>query len=72
MRRRPTCKYTYFKRQSFRIGLGLVNADTPVKLVMEADLLVRDLIVSGQLHPVHTQVGMHDTRLIDVFGIYLG
>jgi len=50
----------------------MVDADAAVDLVVDADLLVQPVLISGQLHPVHSQVGMADAGTLSALGVDLG
>ena len=65
-------KTAHFQRLTQFIRLRLMDADAPVDLVMDTDFLVHFIIIACELHPVHAQIGIHDARLLRVFGIHLG
>jgi hypothetical protein len=49
----------------------MMHADAAVDLVVEADLPVRHVPVSGKLHAVHAEIGMPPARPKGVFGVDL-
>src|SRR5437868_2358619 len=64
-------EYTYFERGSFLICFALMYANAPMYLVMQANFFVGFIFIAGELNAVHSEVGIHDARLIHIFCINL-
>lgn len=43
-------------------GLLMVDTDPAMELVMQTDLLVGDVFVTGELDPIHTEIAMGQVR----------
>ena len=43
-----------------------MNADAPMDLVVHANLVGR-VLVTVQLNPIHTKVGLHDSGVVRIF-----
>ncbi|MNV58576.1 hypothetical protein D3C71_1509620 [compost metagenome] len=71
MRWRSADKAAHFKRFSLSIGSFLMHADTAVNLIMNANLFIELIIITIQLNTVHPQIGVHNARLVWIFGIHL-
>src|SRR5690606_21139308 len=71
MRRVPSYKAAYFKRNPLAICFGLVDANAAVYLIMKAGLFIELIVVTGKLYAIHTQVGIHNAGLLNILGIYL-
>ena len=50
----------------------MVDADAPVDLVMKANLPVGNVLVSGELDPVHSQVRPGQAGMVGILGVDLG
>src|SRR6185503_16994131 len=47
-------------------------ADSSMKLVVQARLIIRDIIVATHLYAVHPKVCVHNSGFINIFRLYLG
>ena len=59
----------HLERQAAGQRRRMMNADAAMELVMEPDLAVGQVVVAGQLHPVHAEVRPGRSRLIRVLGV---
>ncbi len=48
-----------------------MDADAAVDLIVQTDLAVGLILVAGELHPVHAQVGMPPAGTVGVFRVHL-
>ena len=53
-------------------GGAVMDTNSSVDLVVEADLLVGLVLVAAQLYAVHAQVAFHGAGAVDVLGVDLG
>ena len=71
MRRRAADEDVDAERHAARDRRGVVHADAAVDLVVQADLAVRLVLVAGELHAVHAQVGVPPAGPVGVLGVDL-
>src|SRR6056297_1577471 len=72
MGRRAAYEYGDAKRPAPLKRIGVVYADIPAKLVMEADFPVLPIFIAPNLNPVHTEIRMHDARFFRILRVDLG
>ena len=52
-------------------GGRVMDPNPPMNLIVESDLLVEEVLVARELHPVHPQIRLRQARPVGIFGVDL-
>ena len=69
--RRPADEDVDAERHAAAQRLGMMDADAAMDLVVQADLAIRLVLVAGQLHAIHAEVGVPPAGPVGVLGVDL-